>query len=169
MAEQNPIRYQDLITPDDSIEKLISQLEELQQSYTNMANTVKAQAQQVADSLTKVSGATEQGRKKIKESSDEATKLEKAYKRLDEAMSANGKEIQKLNRARQEYTRYQKNIQQRGQQEIRTLEQIKNASYQQSIRIFYKFIGEIVSEPVREFAPGCPLPAGTSLSGEFNM
>ena len=45
----------------------------------------------------------------------------------------------------------------------------KNASYQQSIRIFYKFIGEIVSEPVREFAPGCPLPAGTSLSGEFNM
>ena len=26
----------------------------------------------------------------------------------------------------------------------------KNASYQQSIRIFYKFIGEIVNEPVRE-------------------
>lgn len=29
----------------------------------------------------------------------------------------------------------------------------KNASYQQSIRIFYKFIGEIVTESVREFAP----------------
>ena len=29
----------------------------------------------------------------------------------------------------------------------------KNASYQQSIRIFYKFIGEIVNEPVREMAP----------------
>lgn len=29
----------------------------------------------------------------------------------------------------------------------------KNASYQQRIRIFYKFIGEIASEPVREFAP----------------
>lgn len=29
----------------------------------------------------------------------------------------------------------------------------KNASYRQSIRIFYKFIGEIVTESVREFAP----------------
>ena len=29
----------------------------------------------------------------------------------------------------------------------------KNASYQQSIRIFYKFIGEIVSEPVRDMVP----------------
>jgi DNA invertase Pin-like site-specific DNA recombinase len=35
----------------------------------------------------------------------------------------------------------------------------KNAPYQQSIRIFYKFIGEIVNEPVREFAPGSQLPA----------
>ena len=45
----------------------------------------------------------------------------------------------------------------------------KNASYQQSIRIFYKFIGEIVAEPVREFVPGSQNPAGTSLSGEFTM
>ena len=45
----------------------------------------------------------------------------------------------------------------------------KNASYQQSIRIFYKFIGEIVAEPVREFDPSSQNPAGTSLSGEFNM
>ena len=36
MAEQNPIRYQDLISPDDSIEKLIGQLEELQKIYTGM-------------------------------------------------------------------------------------------------------------------------------------
>lgn len=131
MAEQNPIRYQDLITPDDSIEKLIGQLEQLQQAYKNMAESVKSQAQQVAESLRQVSGATEQGRKKIKDSNDEATKLEKAFKRLDEAMSANGKEIQRLNRARSEYIRYQKNMQQRGQEEIRTMQQIKDASYQQ--------------------------------------
>ena len=62
--EQNPIRYQDLIAPDDSIEKLIGQLEQLQESYKNMADSVKSQAQQVAEGLTKVSGATEQGRKK---------------------------------------------------------------------------------------------------------
>ena len=45
----------------------------------------------------------------------------------------------------------------------------KNASYQQSIRIFYKFIGEIVTEPIREFVPGSQNPAGTSFSDEFNM
>jgi DNA invertase Pin-like site-specific DNA recombinase len=35
----------------------------------------------------------------------------------------------------------------------------KNASYQQSIRIFYKFIGEIVTEPVRELVPSNQRPA----------
>lgn len=129
--EQNPIRYQDLILPDDSIEKLIDQLQQLQEAYSSMAEKIKAEAQGVAQGLTKVSGATEQGRKAIKQSSDETTRLEKAYKRLDDAMSANGKEIQRLNRVRQEYVRYQKNIQQRGQEEIRTMKQIKEASYQQ--------------------------------------
>ena len=45
----------------------------------------------------------------------------------------------------------------------------KNAPYQQSIRIFYKFIGEILAEPVREFSPGSQITAGTSLSGDFTM
>ena len=131
MAEQNPIRYQDLILPDDSIEKLIGQLEELQQSYTNMANSVKSQAQQVADSLRLVSGATEQGRKKIKESNDEAARLEKAYKKLDEALSANAKEIAKLNIVRREANNYNKQMVLRGKEEIKTRQQIKEASYQQ--------------------------------------
>lgn len=131
MAEQNPIRYQDLITPDDSIEKLIGQLEQLQQSYTNMANSVKSQAQQVAESLRQVSGATEQGRKKIKDSNDEAARLERAYKQLDAALASNAKEIAKLNVLRREANNYNKNLILRGKEEIKTREQIKNASYQQ--------------------------------------
>ena len=63
MAEQNPIRYQDLIAPDDSIEKLIGQLEQLQEVYSKMAEDIKRQASELAASLTKVSGTTEQGRK----------------------------------------------------------------------------------------------------------
>ena len=42
----------------------------------------------------------------------------------------------------------------------------KNASYQQSIRIFYKFIGEIASEPIREMAPAGPKPDETPLTRE---
>lgn len=131
MAEQNPIRYQDLITPDDSIEKLIGQLEQLRESYTNMANSVKSQAQQVADSLRQVSGATEQGRKKIKDSNDEAARLERAYRQLDAALASNAKEIAKLNVLRREANNYNKNLILRGKEEIKTREQIKNASYQQ--------------------------------------
>lgn len=128
---ENPIRYQDLILPDDSITKLIEQLEQLNTSYTNMANSVKSQAQQVAESLRQVSGATEQGRKKIKESNDEAARLERAYKQLDAALASNAKEIAKLNVLRREANNYNKNLILRGKEEIKTREQIKNASYQQ--------------------------------------
>ena len=41
----------------------------------------------------------------------------------------------------------------------------KNAIYQQSIRIFYKFIGEIVNEPVRQMAPAGLKPAETPSEG----
>ena len=131
MAEQNPIRYSDLISPDDSIEKLIGQLEQLNESYTGMANSVKSQAQQVALSLKAVSGATEEGRKKIKESNDEAMRLERAYRQLDAALSANAKEIARLNAVKREANNYNKQMVLRGKEEIKTMQQIKEASYQQ--------------------------------------
>ena len=123
--EQNPIRYQDLIAPDDSIEKLIGQLEQLQEAYKNMADSVKSQAQQVADGLSKVSGATEQGRKKIKESSEETKRLEKAYKQLDAALATNAKEIARLNTARREMNNYNKLIEMWNTQIITKLEPLK--------------------------------------------
>ena len=128
---EQPIRYQDLISPDDSIEKLIGQLEQLNQAYTNMANNVRQQAQQVASSIKSVSGATEQGRKTIKQGDEDAQRLAKAYKQLDAALSDNAKEIARLNAVRNEANRYNKMMVQRGQEEIRTMKQIKEASYEQ--------------------------------------
>ena len=40
---ETPIKYSDLIRPDDSIEKAIQQLEELQKQYTAMAAEIKKQ------------------------------------------------------------------------------------------------------------------------------
>ena len=131
MAEQNPIRYQDLITPDDSIEKLIGQLEELQKVYTGMVNEVKQQAETLASSLTKVSGANEKGRKSISQANEDAKRLEKAYKQLDAALSQNAKEIARLNVVRREANNYNKQMVLRGKEEIQTRQQIKEASYQQ--------------------------------------
>lgn len=129
--EQNPIRYQDLIAPDDSITKLIEQLEELNTSYTNMANNVKQQADQLSQNLKKVSGATAEGRKAISENSEEAKRLERAYKQLDAALASNAKEIAKLNVLKREANNYNKNLILRGKEEIKTRQQIKEASYQQ--------------------------------------
>lgn len=129
--EQNPIRYQDLIAPDDSIEKLIGQLEELQNVYTGMVSKVKTQAETLAESLTKVSGANESGRKSIKTANEDANRLATAYKQLDAALSANAKEIARLNAVKREANNYNKMLVQRGKDEIRTIQQIKEASYQQ--------------------------------------
>lgn len=129
--EQNPIRYQDLISPDDSIEKLISQLEQVNTVYSEMVENIKKQAADLVASLQKVSGATEQGKKSIKESNTEAARLEKAYKALERAIGENSKEIARLNVVRRQANNYNKNIVLRGKEEIKTREQIKNASYQQ--------------------------------------
>ena len=131
MAEQNPIRYQDLITPDDSIEKLIGQLEELQTAYNSMAKDVREQAVALAEALKKVSGATEQGRKKIKDADSDAKRLEQAYKKLEAALASNAKEIAKLNVIRREANNYNKMLVIRGKEEIDTREKIKNATYEQ--------------------------------------
>ena len=128
---ENPIRYQDLISPDDSITKLIEQLEQLNTSYTNMANSVRQQAADLSANLKKVSGATAEGRKAISEQSEEAKRLERAYKQLDAALASNAKEIAKLNVLRRDANNYNKNLILRGKEEIKTREQIKNASYQQ--------------------------------------
>lgn len=105
---ENPIRYSDLIAPDDSIEKLIEQLTNLNEAYTGMAESVKAQASQVASSLRSVSGATEQGRNATKNASQEADKLAKAYKDLEFAQSNTAKRIQELKQLKNEEARMTK-------------------------------------------------------------
>ena len=128
---ENPIKYSDLISPDDSIEKLIEQLEQLNTTYTTMAGNVKQQAEHVANGLKKVSGATSEGRKATKEASEEAKRLEQAYKKLDAALAENAKEIQKLKVITKETNNYNKQMVLRGKEEIDTRKKIAEASYQQ--------------------------------------
>ena len=96
MAEQNPIKYSDLISPDDSIEKLIGQLESLQRTYDGVAQSVKDNAAAMSASLKSVSGATEQGRQSTRGASQEADRLTKAYEALNFARSETARKIQEL-------------------------------------------------------------------------
>lgn len=108
MAEQNPIKYSDLISPDDSISKLIGELENLQQTYVDMTNAIKAQASSVAASLKTVSGATVQGQQTMRNAASEADRLAKAERDLAFARSETAKKIQELKMAQQEENRMTK-------------------------------------------------------------
>jgi chromosome segregation ATPase len=102
MAEQNPIKYSDLISPDDSIERLIAQLENLQSTYEGMASSIQQRAAAVAASLRTVSGATSQGQHATKKASEDADKLAKAYRDLAFAESENAKKLAELKLAQKE-------------------------------------------------------------------
>ena len=113
MVEDDKIKYSDIIQPDDSIEKLIQQMTELNRSYETMVNAIRAGADRVVHALKTVSGATTEGRKSIDEAASSASRLERAYNELKFASSDTGKmlallkdEIRQTNRTTVEQQKY---------------------------------------------------------------
>lgn len=113
MAEDDKIKYSDIIEPDDSIEKLVKQLGELNQSYETMVNAIRAGADRIVHSVKSASGATSEGRKAIDEATASTSRLERAQNELKLALSDTGKQIAWLkaqtsdaNRATVEQQRY---------------------------------------------------------------
>lgn len=110
MTDNQPIKYSDLVKPDNSIEELIKQLTELKDTYTDALASIKAEAIQLAATLQKVSGATEDGRKKTKKAADDADRLARAQKELAFAESDAAKKLAELNLAKQEANQINKLI-----------------------------------------------------------
>lgn len=102
LGNTNPIKYSDLISPDDSISNLIKQLDELSDAYVNMSKNVREQAGALATNLRGVSGATESGRKAIQNASTDADRLAKAQKALNDAESETNIRLQELKQAQKE-------------------------------------------------------------------
>ena len=57
MADNDAIKYSDLVSPDNSITELIKQLDELSDTYTNALKNIRTEAIQLTKELEKVSGA----------------------------------------------------------------------------------------------------------------
>lgn len=111
MADNNnPIKYSDLISPDNSITDLIKQLDELSDTYTNALKNIKAETIQLAEILKKVSGATEDGRKTTKKAADDAERLARAQRDLAFAESENAKKLAELKLAQHEANQINKLI-----------------------------------------------------------
>lgn len=111
MADNNnPIKYSDLVRPDNSITDLIKQLDELSDAYTNALKDIRAEAIQLAAVLQKVSGATEDGRNTTKKAADDAERLARAQRDLAFAESENAKKLAELKLAQQEANQINKLI-----------------------------------------------------------
>ena len=109
MNEQpNPIKYSDLIKPDNSISDLIKQLEDLQKVYSDTAAKLKEQALQVTASLKGVSGATEEGRKAINDAAAATEKLTAEEKKVTAAEQKNTKALIELKLQQQEQNKIEK-------------------------------------------------------------
>lgn len=96
MAGSNPIYYKDLVSPDDSIERLIKELTDLKSTYGEVVDLVKKNAIEIQTSLKNVSGATDSGRESIKKAVSDVSLLEKAEKELSYALSETGARVQEL-------------------------------------------------------------------------
>ena len=87
MDNPNPIYYRDLITPDNSISNLIAQLDELIAKYESVKSKIQGAAQQAAQSMSNLSGATEEQRQQIQLLTTESDKLTAAYKKSNDGES----------------------------------------------------------------------------------
>ncbi len=85
MDNPNPIRYSDLITPDNSITNLIAQLDELIRKYDAAKSTIQGAAAEAAKNMQNLSGATDEQRQAISGLMQETEKLAKAYSDTDNA------------------------------------------------------------------------------------
>lgn len=110
MDNPSPIYYKDLITPDDSITKLIEQLDALIKSYDAARSKIQGAAQAAAQSMSNLSGATEEQRKNIASLSAESEKLNKAYRESADLESETYRRRQQVIQAVKEQQRIDKLI-----------------------------------------------------------
>ena len=94
--DSKPIKYSDLIAPDNSINELIAKLEQLGGTFTTTIAGIRQQASGLAASLQQVSGATQQGQQVTQQAARETDKLAQAQKQLTFAESENAKELARL-------------------------------------------------------------------------
>lgn len=103
MADNNnPIKYSDLVKPDNSISDLINQLDQLSDAYMNTLKNIKSEALTVRAALAGVSGATESGRATIKGATTDTDRLTRAARDLAFAESENAKRLAELKQAQKE-------------------------------------------------------------------
>lgn len=110
MDNPNPIRYSDLITPDDSITKLLALLDELIAKYDAAKQRIQGAATEAAKNMQNLSGATDAQRQAIAGLTTETEKLVAEYKKSNDAESETYRRRQQVISAVKEQQRIDKLI-----------------------------------------------------------
>ena len=92
-TSDDKISYSDLISPDNSIEILIGQLEQLNKSYGVMVNAIRANAKEIVNAMKQMNASTSESRAQLDDAAIAANRLERAQRELKIATSSTGKEI----------------------------------------------------------------------------
>lgn len=129
--DDDKIKYSDIIQPDDSIEKLVKQLTELNQSYETMVNAIRAGADRIVHSIKGASGATKEGRRAIDEATEAASRLERAQKELSFAMSDTGEKVAWLKARTSDYNKMTVEQQRYVRQAVGSYDRLKSELKQQ--------------------------------------
>lgn len=107
---ENPLLYSDLIKDDGSIDNLIAKLDEVISKYDSLVRKVQKEANETANSLKNVSGASEEQRKQIENSIQTQEDLLDAYKNWVSELRSAQREEQKLKVAKKESVQMDKTI-----------------------------------------------------------
>lgn len=99
---EQPLKYSDLLQPDNSIQQAIDQLEQLNKTYSQTLKTVKDEAIRLQASIEGVSGATEQHRARIRNTASETDKLAEAQSKLEAALRENAVKLAELKEQQRE-------------------------------------------------------------------
>lgn len=104
----NPIKYSDLVSPDNSITDLITQLQQLAQQYAQNIASIKQGAQDLANSIKNVNGATEDGRETTKRAAKQTEELAKKWEDMTQAEKDNLIVLERNKQVRREATQMAK-------------------------------------------------------------
>lgn len=102
MADNNPIYYSDLIKDDGSIDALIQKLATVTEQYKTLVQAVQKGANDTANSIRNVSGASEEQRKQIEAGAQSQEELLRQYNESNSMLRQAAREEQKLKQAKKE-------------------------------------------------------------------
>lgn len=106
----NPIYYKDLVTPDESITKLIEQLTKLIEKYDEVKAKIQGDAAAMVKSLENVSSATEEQRQAIELTTKQSDALAQKYRLTNDAEREAYRALQETTRAKKEQQKIDKLI-----------------------------------------------------------